>query len=88
MDKEKNILNPYFGSLDLVIHGGDEVDNSIVINTLSQSNKIYCIDSENILRVYQQGMNNIQTMRILEAYNLYGADAVTEAIDKGSFKVN
>ena len=84
---ENHIINQYFNNMDFVTHGRDSVNDSIILSALAQSNKVMCIDGSNILRLYDQEMTNVQTMSILEAYNRYGGDAITEAIDKSSFKI-
>lgn len=88
LDHEMDIFYQYFPSIDFVNEGRNEVDNTIVNSAFSQSSKRMYIDSINYLRLYVEGNNTdpvVTVYSILEAYNNFGGDAITEVFDYGSY---
>lgn len=92
--EEKNIHNKYLGEIDLLKQGIDDISDEIVKQSFSESKVKYIITTDNILRLeldeYSKslGLRIKETISILEAFNRYGGNAVTEVFDYGSFDLS
>lgn len=90
LDHEMRIFNQYFPNIDFVNDGINEIDNLIVHSALSQSSKKMYVDPINYLRLYIENKNTdpvVTIYTILEAYNIFGGDAITEVFDYGSYSL-
>ncbi|SMC54271.1 hypothetical protein [Pedobacter nyackensis] len=88
LENEDNIFEQYFPNIELPDDGRNEIDNSVVISALSQSTKRLYVDPINYLRFYVENNNSdpvVTVYSILEAYNNFGGDAITEVFDYGSY---
>lgn len=91
---EREIYLKYFGELNSVENGAMDIDESIIIKSLEESNLKFHITSHNYLRLYpdSQPMEDWDTRKIepisaLEAYKRFGGGAITEVIDYGSWQI-
>lgn len=84
---EDHIRNKYFKGIDIIARGKDELDESIVISALSESTtKLY--RNGDWLRLFGNNNDPIsQLYTILEAYNEFGGNAITEVFDYGCVQV-
>jgi hypothetical protein len=87
LEFERSIFQKYFPGSG-VTDGKNEVDPSIVIAALSQSSKKMYVDNINYLRLYRENNNSdpvVTIYSILDAYNDFGGDAITEVFDYGCY---
>jgi hypothetical protein len=94
LEFEDEIFCQYFDGIDLIKNGQDNVDNSLAVEILGESKKMFYLTSHGYLRLYPEdlhlkgkGITAIKILTIKEAYAEYGGDAITEVFDYGSFNV-
>ena len=90
LEQEDHIFKQYFGHLDLIEHGRDEVDKAIVVSALSKSTKKMYKDNINYLRQFRSFNTDpvVQIYTILEAYMEFGGNAITEVFDYSSYPLD
>jgi|GEM_PF-6231372 len=86
--------------MKLLNYNADEDTQSImneadVLKILIKSSKTYFVTSHNYLRaspipveLVSNGISIVETMSVVDAYKKYGADAITEVIDYGSYNLS
>lgn len=91
---EKEIYKEYLGNYDLLFEGRNEVSDKIVRESLAKSKMKYFIISNNTLRLdlsdslKETGLEVLKAIPILEAFDRFGGDVITEVFDYGSYNLD
>lgn len=91
---EKEIHKKYLGNIDLLVYGRNEVSDEIIRESFAKSKIQYYIISNNTLRVNINdslesiGLEILETITILQAFERFGGDAITEVFDYGSYDLD
>ncbi|PZF75032.1 hypothetical protein [Taibaiella soli] len=90
---EQEISDRYLGTYKRE-DGQKELDEFIIEKALTDSQLRYYVASNNSLRLMPedlylqgQGVKIIEILSVLDAYKKYGADAITEVVDYGSYNL-
>jgi hypothetical protein len=66
------------------------IDEELIIAALSKSSKKYIVTSNNYLRLLKEinlGLVVLEEMPIVQAYLRFGANAIVEVLDYGSYNL-
>ncbi len=91
---EITIFEKYCSGVDTIELGRTEVDQHIVRAALGESKLQYHVTSQHYLRLMPEpeflkeiGIETVEILSVLEAYEKFGGDAITEVVDYGSFNL-
>ena len=95
-ESENEIFLEYFKDIDTIENGINVIDDKIVKDIFGKSKKKFYVADNNYLRFYPEINNYLRekivsygnVLTILEAFEKYGGDAITEVFDYGSFNLN
>lgn len=94
LEFEDEIFREYFGEIDLISNGQNDVEESLILEMLGKSKKMFYLTSHGFLRLYPEdlylkskGIVVVKIFTIQQAFIEYGGDAITEVFDYGSFNV-
>lgn len=91
---ERKIYLKYFGELNSVENDTMDIEESLIIKSLEESNLNFHITYENYIRLYPDSRpmtdwdtREIEPISALEAYKRFGGGAITEVMDYGSGQI-
>lgn len=94
--EDEKLFDEYFGDVDTVKNGRNDIEHDLVKKILNQCEREYYLTSHGHMRLWpesekamkERNIEVAEVISILEAFERYGGGPIAEVVDKGSYKVD